>query len=166
MTHPLPRVLKRRGRPGFSLLEGLLAVVLFVVVMLPLFRLYSETGISQQKMIRDYAVAINIAENALNLIENEIDRGTITPAFDQQDVTDIVLGNASAQAAISQFLGEGSSGSTKYMPRFRLFLTAKPAAGIPQLIEITLRFAWGNFVPGQTFTPQHEFVLSSMKCRR
>lgn len=140
-----------------------MGAVIFVMVFVPLYRLYTEIGIGQQKMIRDYAVAINIAENAVNLIESEIDAGRLPNAMTDEDVTDLILGDAGSQQAVQNMLGYGVESSVKYMPAFRLFLTARPFGGNPNMFEIRLRFVWGNKGPGNALDKKHEFELKTIR---
>jgi len=160
--------MKSLNRLGIGLLEVLLASILFVVIFVPLFGLYSSEGVGQQKMIRDYAVAMNIAENALNMVENSIEAGQIQ-AIDNQDITELILGNAAAQSAIRNLLGhdpskeEAARSSVKYIPVFKLLLTIKPFNGNPQVQFVQLSFSWGRNAPGKEAEFQHKFVLSSLK---
>ena len=152
-------------RVGISVLEGLIAVLVFAVVFIPLYRLYTETGVGQQKMVRDYAVAINIAENAMNLIESEIDKGNLPQPVSDQDVSALFFGNPAAQKAIQGMLGYGAAESVKYIPAFRLFLTTRPFQGNANLYEIRLRFVWGNKQTGNQIEGKHEFELKTLRTR-
>lgn len=147
---------------GMGVLEVLLAVVLFVIIFMPLFHLYTVEGLGQQKLIRDYAVAINIAENALNLIENSIERGDINRDFVDEDITPLIFNNPTAQAAIKKMLGDGSQQSTKYMPGFLITLTAKKMEATLYYLE--LKFSWGREQGGQ-LKKEHTFTLSTLKCK-
>jgi hypothetical protein len=148
---------------GFSVLEGLIAALVFVVLFIPLYRLYTEIGVGQQKMIRDYAVAINIAENAINLIESEIDAGNLPKTVVDEDVTELILGAPATQAAVQKMLGYGVESSVKYIPAFRLFLTARPFGGSQNLFDIRLRFEWGDQGAGTTMNKRHEFELKTLR---
>lgn len=139
--------------------------MVFTFSFIPLYRLFSETGISQQKMIRDYAVAINIAENAMNLIESEIDLGNIPIAVSDQDISELIFGNVAVQSAIQKMLGYGADSATKYMPVFRLFLTARPFQGNADLMEIRLKFVWGNKGAGTAIDGESSFELKTLRTR-
>ncbi len=141
----------------------LIACLVFVIIFVPIFRLYSEQGLAQQKLIRDYGVAINIAENALNLIENEIEAGRFNANITDEDVTSVVLGNQAAQDAIKNFLGDADP-STKYIPRFQILLTARPQTA--DLVELRLKFLWGRTLSDGQFKVEHQFVLSTLKAKR
>lgn len=140
-----------------------MACVLFAIAVIPIFRLYSEQGLGQQKMIRDYAVALNIVENALNLIENEVERGGFVASFTDQDVTAVVLGTQAAKDAVRNFVGE-SGASTQYMPSFKILLTARPYA--PELVELRLKFLWGRQTASGSLHVDHRFELCTLKARR
>ncbi|HNV71111.1 MAG TPA: hypothetical protein PKO06_15520 [Candidatus Ozemobacteraceae bacterium] len=152
-----------RRRKGISVLESIIAVLVFAIVFIPLYRLYTETGVEQQKMVRDFAVAINIAENALSLIESEIDKGSLPNPVTEQDVSSLFLGNPNTQKAIQGMLGYGAAESVKYIPAFRLFLTTRPYKGNANLYEIRLRFVWGSQKTGNSIEEKHEFELKTLR---
>lgn len=149
-------------RQGIGLLDVLMGCVLFIVIFTPLFHLYSVQGLGQQKMIRDYAVAINIAENALNLIENEIATGDVQPIF-QEDITQALFSNPKSMEAIQRLLGEEQAASAKYMPGFKILLTVKKT---PQdCFQIQLEFIWGPKNEKGEIKEAHRFELSTLKSK-
>ncbi len=61
-------------RRGFGLVEALVAVMLFTITCLPLYRLYFETVLGQQRMIRDFLAISNVSEKILNRVDHQVER--------------------------------------------------------------------------------------------
>jgi len=157
-----PDVRFQQTRHGIGLIDVLVGCVLFIIIFAPLFHLYSVQGLGQQKMIRDYAVAINIAENALNLIENEIATGDVQP-IDRDDITQALFSNPKSVEAVQKLLGEGQKDSAKYMPGFKILLTVKKTAYACHLIK--LEFIWGPKDASGQIKELHKFELSTLKSK-
>lgn len=134
---------------GVSLLEVLLAVVIFVLAFIPLLRLFSETGLSQQRIVRDFPVAISIAERILTTIENEIVEGT----FDAEnfrgdgisgvDITSSITENQEVSMALENFYGKDNQSATKFINKCRVTLQTLPNSN-PNLIEVKVKFLWND----------------------
>ena len=161
------RTAKRRA---ISIVEVLLACILFVLVFLPIMRVFSETGMSQQKMIRDFPVAFNIAERIMNTVENEIAEGRfqesvyVTADPEGIDVTNMILENASILEALKLFLGTETEASTKFIGACQVKLLVKPTSD-PDIIEMRLKFRWADRVEtGQTGF-RHCIELNMLKNR-
>lgn len=156
------------GHRGVSLVEVLLAVVLFAMAFLPIMRLFSGTGLSQQRMIRDYPIALNIAERVLNTIENEIKVGRFdisefeSSDLEGVDITSIIEPNASVAAALERFVGQDPSSSTQLIRSYQIFLRAANT-DFAHLYEITVRFRWTDLISDESF--RHEIVLSTFMNR-
>lgn len=135
----------KSNNSGVSLIEVLLAVVIFVLAFIPLLRLFSETGLSQQRIVRDFPVAISIAERILTTIENEIAEG----AFDAStftsgvDITASVIENQEVSMALENFYGEDNQSATKFINKCRVMLQTIPGSN-PNLIEIKVKFLWNE----------------------
>ncbi len=52
----------------------MLAVVLFAIVCLPLYRLYFETVVGQQRLIRDFLAMSNLSEKVINRVDHQVER--------------------------------------------------------------------------------------------
>jgi prepilin-type N-terminal cleavage/methylation domain-containing protein len=78
-------------RSGFSLTEVLVAVLLFGIICVPLYRAYFQQGIGQQRMIRDFIGVTSIAEKVLNRVEHRLQgtRKALTPLH--KEVTPHIL---------------------------------------------------------------------------
>lgn len=59
---------------GFGLVEALMAVMIFTLMCLPMYRLYFQQGLSQQRMIRDFLAVTNVSEKVLNRIDHQLER--------------------------------------------------------------------------------------------
>lgn len=59
---------------GVGLIELLVAIMLFTFICFPLFRLYFQTGLGQQRMIRDFLAVTNVSEKVLNRIDHHLER--------------------------------------------------------------------------------------------
>jgi len=59
---------------GFVLIEALVAVLLFAVICFPLYKLYFQTGLGQQRMVRDFLAVTNVSEKILNRIDHQLEK--------------------------------------------------------------------------------------------
>ncbi len=114
---------KRPWKKGFSLIEALVAVLLFSVLSLPLYRLYFQTGIGQQRMIRDFLAVSNVSEKVLNRVDHQLDRVQRPFSPLKKEVTPQILIGLEEEGDWS-FLGQAfndDSGrlSTKYIPAIK-----------------------------------------------
>ena len=134
---------------GMSLVEIMLAVIIFVMGFIPLMRLFSETGLSQQKMARDFPVTLSIAERILMTIENEIEEGRFDAAMfdsggaDGVDITESVVENREVSMALENFYGTDNQSATKFIAKCRVLLSSKPGPD-PSMVAITVRFLWND----------------------
>ncbi len=139
-------------------------------------RLFSEGGISQQKMVRDFPVALNIAERVVNTIENEIEEGRLNmSAFatsdpDGVDITQMVLENQAVLEALKNFSGQEMGKSTKFIPNFKAKLLVrnwKDSSGSenPDVADIRLNFFWVDRNSGGN-TPKHKIILCLLKNKK
>ncbi len=155
-------------RAGISLVEIILAISLFVLAFVPVLRLLTESGMSQQRMIRDYPVAMNVAERVVNGIENEIEAGRFDPAVFQSpdpegvDVTEMVLANRNVCDAVKNITGADPQASAKFMPAFQVKLSTRPWPD-PNLIEIRLTFRWSDRKEAQPGKFRHVLELGLLK---
>ncbi len=139
---------KQPGR-GVSLVEVMLGIIIFVLGFIPLMRIFSEGGLSQQKIIRDFPVTVSIAERLLMTIENEIEEGRFDPAMfagtdgNGVDITETVIENQEVSMALEKFYGTDNQSATKFLRQCRVLLSTKPASD-PNLIEITVHFLWND----------------------
>lgn len=163
------RRVQSRGVPhGISLVEVILAIALFVLAFVPVLRMFSEGGLSQQKMIRDFPVAMNLAERIVNGIENEIEEGRFNAATFQSpdpegvDVTEMVLGNQAVQQAIANITGQDPKSAAKFMQTVQVKLSTKPWSD-PNLIEIRLIVRWSEKKEASAKGFRHEIELALLK---
>jgi len=152
---------------GVSLVEVMLGVIIFVIGFIPLLRLFSESGLSQQRMLRDFPVTLSISERVLMTIENEIEEGRFDAALfgggsaDGLDITETVLENREVCKAMENFYGEDSKNATRLFSHCRVLLSTKPSPD-PDLIEITVKFFWNDRkTAGDKFA--HNVVLHLLK---
>lgn len=154
---------------GISIVEVVLAIALFVGCFVPILKLFAEGGLSQQRMIRDYPVALNLAERIVNGIENEIEEGRFDPAVFQSpdpegvDVTEMVLGSQVVQQAIVNITGQDPKAAARFMPTFQVKLSTRPWTVDTNLIEIRLLFRWSDKQETRTSGLRHEIELSLLK---
>ncbi len=80
-----------KSRRAFSLIEVLMAIMVFSIACLPLYQLYFKTGISQQRMIRDFICVTNVAEKIVNRIDHQLEKKPKLLSPMQKDVTPQVL---------------------------------------------------------------------------
>ncbi|HNV71796.1 MAG TPA: prepilin-type N-terminal cleavage/methylation domain-containing protein, partial [Candidatus Ozemobacteraceae bacterium] len=81
----------RTSRDAFSLIEVLMAIMVFSIACLPLYQLYFKTGISQQRMIRDFIAVTNVAEKIVNRIDHQLEKKPKLLSPMQKDVTPQIL---------------------------------------------------------------------------
>lgn len=161
------RLKSDKKQPGLSLIEVLIGVVVFVLAFIPLMRLFSETGLAQQRMLRDFPVTLSIAERVLMTIENEIEEGRFDAAmFDNGnpngvDITEAVVENAEVSLALEKFYGKDNQDATKYISQCRVFLLSRPTAD-PNLIQLTINFFWSDRRYGDQKFP-HQVTLHLLK---
>ncbi|EKD82771.1 MAG: hypothetical protein ACD_39C01107G0001, partial [uncultured bacterium] len=72
---------------GFSFVEVILGIAILASVGGAAIKVFSETALPQQAMIRDYTVAMNICERFLNSLHNDIAEGTMIDNMTDKDVT-------------------------------------------------------------------------------
>lgn len=148
---------------GVSLLEVLLAVVIFVIGFVPLLRLFSESGLSQQRILRDFPVTISIAERLLVTIENEIREEKLNPEmFNSKeetgvDITESVVENQQVSLALENFYGAENKDATQFLNKCRVYLKTEPLSD-PNLIKIKVSFLW-NDRPAASSGYKHKIEL-------
>ncbi|MGM0597486.1 MAG: type IV pilus modification PilV family protein [Myxococcota bacterium] len=157
------------ARQGMSLIEVMLAVIIFAMGFLPLMKMFSEGGISQQKIVRDFPVTLSIAERILMTIENEIEEGRFDPAMfnsggpDGVDITEAVVENQDINRALENFYGSDNQSATRFLQKCRVMLATLPDSD-PRLIKIMVRFLWNDRVTdSQSFS--HSISLYLLKRR-
>lgn len=160
------KIIFNRSR-GLSLLEVLLAVVIFVIGFVPLLRLFSESGLSQQKIVRDFPVTVSIAERVLTTIENEIEEGRFDAAMFSSpnpegiDITQSIIDNQEVSMALEKFYGSDNRDATKFVNMCRVMLKTEPFSD-PNLIIIRVKFYWNDRqAVGEKF--KHHIELCRLK---
>lgn len=149
--------MKKRSVNGFSFIEVILAIAFLMIVGGGALKVFSETSIPQQAMVRDYAVAMNICERFLNSLHNDLLEGMVIDNTENKDVTDAILENPSIQDYLKIFAGGVGKESTSLTSNFQALLTVKPGPP-PQtsvIKNIKLQFKWGS--GGK----EHSFQLES-----
>ena len=148
---------KTRHNRGFSFVEVILGIAILAVVGGGALKVFSETGLPQQAMIRDYTVAMNICERFLNSLHNDLASGMVIENMVDKDVTDAILDNPNIQDYLNIFAGGVGKDTTSLTSNFKALLTIKPGPG-PQsgvIKNIKLEFKW------QAGIRQHSFALES-----
>ncbi|NLI77319.1 MAG: hypothetical protein GX442_12865 [Candidatus Riflebacteria bacterium] len=107
-------------RRGFGLVEALVAVMLFTIICLPLYRLYFETVLGQQRMIRDFLAISNVSEKILNRVDHQVERlkRPLKPAA-KEVTAQILIGleERGDWAFLGQsFADESGAKAVKYIP--------------------------------------------------
>lgn len=139
---------------GFSLLEVLVGMVIFLCIFLGSMKLYTESNLPRQAMIRDFAIALNICERFLNSLQNDIATGKAPPPSDKEiEVTEAVLESPDIQDYLKVFSGGVGKDATELVFHFRAFLKVKDEPD--QLKRLQMRFEWGN-------KPRHQFSLQAL----
>lgn len=140
---------RAENHKGMSLVEVLVGIVIFVLGFIPLMRLFSESGLSQQRIVRDFPVTLSIAERILMTIENEIEEGRFATAMfdsggaDGVDITETVIENREVSMALENFYGTDNQSATKFITKCKVLLSTKPGPD-PNLVSITVKFLWND----------------------
>ncbi len=69
-----PRESVKRSGAGVGLIEVLVAILIFSIMCLPLYQLYFQQGLGQQRMIRDFLAMANLAEKVLNRVDHQLEK--------------------------------------------------------------------------------------------
>lgn len=142
---------------GFSFVEVILGIAILASVGGAAIKVFSETALPQQAMIRDYTVAMNICERFLNSLHNDIAEGTMIDNMTDKDVTSAILDSPSLQDYLKIFAGGVGKDTTSLTTNFKAFLTVKPGPA-PQssvIRNIRLNFLW------ESGGKKHSFALES-----
>ena|GEM_PF-1782023 len=143
---------------GVSVVEILLAIVMFMTLFLGALRIYTESNLPQQAMIRDFAIAMNICERFINSLQNDFMEGDPPPVSDtEKDVTEAVLDNPAIQNYLKVFAGGVGKKETELVANFKTFLTVKKED--TDLYRLIVRFQWGARV-------KHTFTLQELVYKR
>jgi len=148
--------LNKKNR-GFSFVEVILGIAILAVVGGGALKVFSETGLPQQAMIRDYTVAMNICERFLSSLHNDLADGMAIENMVDKDVTDAILENPNIQDYLKIFAGGVGKDTTSLTSNFKALLTVRPGPG-PQsgvIKNIKLEFKW------HIGRKQHSFALES-----
>lgn len=148
--------LKKKGK-GFSFIEVILAMSFLLIVGGGALKVFSETSLPQQAMVRDYAVAMNICERFINSLNNDLLEGIVIENMQDKDVTDAILENPAIQDYLKIFAGGVGKESTSLTSNFQALLTIKPGPPPQSSIikNVKLQFKWGS--GGK----EHNFQLQS-----
>ncbi|HQG27086.1 MAG TPA: hypothetical protein PLY73_00915 [Candidatus Ozemobacteraceae bacterium] len=110
-------------RMGFGLTEALMAVLLFGILCLPLYRLYFKEGISQQRMIRDFLGVTNVSEKVMNRLEHQLAKVQRSLSPLHKEITPHVLiglEEGDDWGFLGQSFGDDSGRlALKYIPAFK-----------------------------------------------
>jgi len=91
---------------GLSLVELLVAFVVFVLLFVSAIRNYTESNLPMQSMIRDYAIAMNLGGKLLCQAEDYIKNGEETSLIgSDKDITLDLLNNFEFQNYLERFAG-------------------------------------------------------------
>jgi prepilin-type N-terminal cleavage/methylation domain-containing protein len=141
---------------AFSLIELLVAIVVFSIAGLPIFSLYFRTGIGQQKMIRDFLSVTTVVEKVINRVNQEIDLQQFSIArFDfDKDISNSILKGDSVERSLEfldmSFKDKSGEAAFRYIPEsttrlksvsFKISESAVPSShrsNNPQLLKEVL----------------------------
>ena len=146
-----------RTTRGFSFIEVILGIAILAAVGGAAIKVFSETALPQQAMIRDYTVAMNICERFLNSLHNDLAEGTAIDNMIDKDVTESILDNPSIQDYLKIFAGGVGKDTTSLTTNFKALLTVQPGPA-PQsgvIKNIKLSFIW------ESGGKHHSFSLES-----
>lgn len=165
-VHPSGRV------RGFSLLEVLIGMALFLVIIGGLVRLFTEITLPQQGMIRDYAMVMGLSERFINGLIEDIMKGDPppeTPPDKDLDVTEAVIETAGHDAHFSRMFTQGAGKeATELTVNFKALLSVHDIGkglgsdiGSPdgRYFQLRFRCLWGNSL-------QHSYSLNTAAIRR
>ncbi|MBU1109856.1 MAG: prepilin-type N-terminal cleavage/methylation domain-containing protein [Candidatus Riflebacteria bacterium] len=146
-----------RTARGFSLIEVVLGIAILAAVGGAALRVFSDTALPQQAMIRDYTVAMNICERFLNSLHNDLAEGTVVDNMSEKDVTESILDNPAIQDYLKIFAGGVGKDTTSLTTNFKALLTVKPGPGAQSSVvkNIKLTFIW------ESGGKHHSFALES-----
>jgi len=149
--------MKNREIRGFSFVEVILGIAILAAIGGAVIKVFSETALPQQAMIRDYTVAMNICERFLNSLHNDLAEGTVIDNMTDKDVTDSILESPSIQDYLKIFAGGVGKDTTSLTTNFKALLTIRPGPP-PQssvIRNIKLKFLW------ESGGKHHSFALES-----
>ncbi|HNV68919.1 MAG TPA: prepilin-type N-terminal cleavage/methylation domain-containing protein [Candidatus Ozemobacteraceae bacterium] len=162
----------RSGRAGFSLLEVLIGMGLFLVILASLVRLFTEVTMPQQGMIRDYAMVMGLSERFVNGLIEDIMKGDPppeTPGGTELDVTESVIEVAGHDPTFAKiFTGGAGKEATELTVNFKALLTVQDLGktlgsdiGSPdgRYFQLHFRCTWGP-------QRQHSYALTTAAMRR
>lgn len=132
---------RRRPRRGFSLLELLIAVLVFALVFTAALRQHAEGNLPMQRMIHDYGVALNLCERFLNSLINDIQAGRLPPVGPERDVTEAVMERAGDPQLLRIFAGGTGQRTASLVFHLQVRLAIDETA--KGLYRLTLRCRWG-----------------------
>lgn len=119
-------------KKAFSLVELLVAIVVFSIAGLPIFSLYFQTGIGQQKLIRDYISVTTVAEKIINRVNQEIDlqRFAIAKYNFEKDISNSIKLGASMDPSLEfldvSFKDKSGEAAFRYIPICTTELKSSP----------------------------------------
>lgn len=113
-----------RLRAGVSLIEAMLAILIFSIICIPLFRLYFKEGLGQQQMIRDFLSVSNITEKILNRVDHQLVklRRPLMPLWLDTIVPHIMIGleeNNDWGFLGTSFNDDSGNLALQYIPEFK-----------------------------------------------
>lgn len=119
-------------KKAFSLVELLVAIVVFSIAGLPMFSLYFRTGVSQQKLIRDFLSVTTVAEKIINRVNQEIDlQQFIIAKYDfEKDISNSILKGDSIELSLEfldkSFKDKSGEAAFRYIPASTTKLKSVP----------------------------------------
>lgn len=158
---------RSHGR-GFSLLEIIVGISIFLLILSALLKVQVESNLPMQGMIRDAAMAMNLCERFINSLSADILAGEPPPVTKgEKDVTESVLEKGGNEHFWKAFVGVGKE-STELTINFKAFLSIDDVgnklgsdfgSGADKFFRLKIRCVWGK-------TSQHSYALQTMVYRR
>lgn len=160
------------GGGGFSLVEILVGVGIFLTILVGVINLHTQVNLPQQGMIRDYSLVMGVCKRFLNGLIEDILKGNPpreSPGGIEEDVTEAVLeSEGSSQEFQKFFVGNAGKDATELTLNFKTLLLIKDVGknlgtdvGSPagQFYLLQIRCLWGKEL-------QHSYRLKTMAKRR
>ena len=163
---------QQRPRRGFSLVEGVVGTLIFLIIVTGAMKLHTQANLPRQGMIRDFAIAMNICERVLNALAADVIAGEpppVTPTdVPAQDITAAVLERFGEEQFMEIFSGGIGRNSTELTTNFKALLTARDIGENlgSDLINSRDRYFYLKLTCEWGLTARHSYSLETYVYRR
>ncbi|HNV72048.1 MAG TPA: hypothetical protein PKO06_20245 [Candidatus Ozemobacteraceae bacterium] len=149
----------RSSMRGTTFLEILISMALLFLLAMTITRYFSETSLPQQMMIRQFPVAMHLAEKTLNVLANEISGGkTPLPPEGETDLTASMLEHPQFLEELRVLWPGLNLNRSEISVPLRAALQVRYLAGLPmadvsgttlpgvdgRIVNLTLHLSWGH----------------------